>query len=176
MKGYTEMKWCNNCHIEYEAYVEKCVECGEVLMDETEYALKQSKSAYFESGVLERKVVWTAYSESEAAMVAALLEDHDIVTDLRDLGMGTYLKITSGQNYQGTEIAVKSDDAIKAETIIDAFWRVDSTPSSDDQETADYRVAHQLKMKRRRTLLKVILFVIWGLPLITMMLAKLFIN
>lgn len=68
------------------------------------------------------KKVFEATLESEVNMVNSLLNENGILTEIKSEGMGSYLQIYSGVNYQGTEIYVLEEDYDKAQELIDECW------------------------------------------------------
>jgi len=166
------MKWCLACKLEYEDYVEKCTDCGAMLISEMDYNLHNQKhTAYNEE--INLTVVYETTLESEVLHVAELLKDNGIDSEIKNHGIGSYLQIYSGVNYLGTSICVKEDDAEAAKALIDNLWGesnpevqldVDSNMVSNDETTdmEDYRREYNKSLNRKRNFLKLFLLLMFG--------------
>lgn len=177
------MKWCLSCNLEYEDYVEKCTDCGGMLISEMDYNLhtKPKHNAYNPED-LNLTVVYESTLESDILHVAELLKDNGIDSEIKTHGMGSYLQIYSGVNYLGTSICVKEDDAEAAKAIIENLWG-ESNPDvlldvaqdfvSDDSDVVDdassmeeYRQEYNKSLNRKRTFLKLFLLLIFGTAIV----------
>ncbi len=177
------MKWCPTCKIEFEEYVEKCSDCGEMLLSEIEFNMENNHKHYeYNPDVLRLSVVYESTLESDVLHVSALLEENGIYSEIKNNGIGSYLQIYSGVNYLGTSICVKEEDAEAAKSIIENLWGEttsemqidvveDNQVEPDDSDMATYRLQYNNKLKFRRNILKVFLFLMLGTSLIVMLMS-----
>lgn len=179
------MKWCLACKLEYEEYVEKCMDCGAMLISEMDYNLhtKPKHNAYNPEEI-NLTVVYESTLESDVLHVAELLKDNGIDSEIKNHGIGSYLQIYSGVNYLGTSICVKEDDAEAAKAIIENLWgeynpdaeqEVDHDFESDDVDAEssmeDYRHEYNKSLNRKRTFLKLFLLLIFGTAIVIQLLS-----
>lgn len=177
------MKWCPTCKIEFEEYVEKCTDCGEMLISDVEFNMENNPKHYeYNPDVLSLSVVYESTLESDVLHVSALLEENGIYSEIKNNGIGSYLQIYSGVNYLGTSICVKEEDAEAAKSIIENLWG-ETTPEmqidlaednlieEDDSDMAAYRLRYNTRLKLRRNILKVFLLLMLGTSLIVMLMS-----
>jgi hypothetical protein len=174
------MKWCQACKLEYEEYVEKCTDCGAMLISEMDYNLhtKPKHNAY-NPDEINLIVVYESTLESDILHVAELLKDNGIDSEIKTHGMGSYLQIYSGVNYLGTSICVKEDEAEAAKAIIENLWgeinpdvqqNVGLDFVFDDVDDAssmeEYRLEYNKSLNWKRTFLKLFLLLIFGTAIV----------
>lgn len=180
------MKWCQSCKTEFEDYVEKCTDCGTLLISDEAYkdSLKQ-KNQVQNLDALNLTVVYESTLESEILHVSELLKDNGIFSEIKNEGIGSYLQIYSGVNYLGTSICVKEEDADAAKALIDNLWGdvsgdvltvEDSSLTYDEEEESDmktYRSDFNKSLNLKRNLLKGFIFLIFGTGLVIQLLVLL---
>lgn len=172
------MKWCQACKLEFEDYVEKCTDCGALLISEMDYNLhtKPKHSAYSPEEI-NLAVVYESTLESEVLHVAELLKDNGIESEIKNHGIGSYLQIYSGINYLGTSICVKEEDAEAAKALIENLWGEsdpeaqldvdsDSVPDDDVSSMDDYRRAYNKSLNLKRNFLKAFLLIMFGTTIV----------
>lgn len=122
--------------------------------------------------------VYESTLESEISFVSTLLKENGIVSTIKNEGTGSYLQIYSGTNYMGTSICVNEADEETAKSLIQRFWGHDAIESHkknqspvqsnkmynkyDDREMRVYRQQYQKLDHRRRNLLKILIFTMFG--------------
>ena len=168
------MKWCQSCKTEFEDYVEKCTDCGTLLISEETYndTLKQ-KNQVHNLDALNLTVVYESTLESDVLHVSELLKDNGIYSEIKNEGIGSYLQIYSGVNYLGTYICVKEEDAETAKALIDNLWgEVNegvSVQLPEDEELSEmevYRSDFNKSLNLKRNLLKGFIFLFFGTILV----------
>ena len=177
------MKWCLACKLEYEEYVEKCTDCGAMLISEMDYNLhtKPKHNAYNPEEI-NLTVVYESTLESDVLHVAELLKDNGIDSEIKNHGIGSYLQIYSGVNYLGTSICVKEDDAEAAKAIIENLWGETKSDANlqmqpelltdeDESSMEDYRHEYNKSLNRKRTFLKLFLLLIFGTVIVIQLLS-----
>jgi hypothetical protein len=172
------MKWCLACKLEYEDYIEKCTDCGALLISEMDYNLHIKPKHYeYNPEELNLAVVYESTLESEVLHVAELLKDNGIDSEIKNHGIGSYLQIYSGVNYLGTSICVKEDDAEAAKALIDNLWgesnpevqldvKSDMVYDDDTSDMEDYRDKYNKSLNLKRNFLKLLLLLIFGTALV----------
>lgn len=168
------MKWCQSCKTEFEDYVEKCTDCGTLLISEETYndTLKQ-KNQVHNLDALNLTVVYESTLESDVLHVSELLKDNGIYSEIKNEGIGSYLQIYSGVNYLGTFICVKEEDAETAKALIDNLWgevnegvSVDLPEDEELSEMEVYRSDFNKSLNLKRNLLKGFIFLFFGTILV----------
>jgi hypothetical protein len=177
------MKWCQTCKLEYEDYVEKCTDCGAMLISEMDYNLHTKlKHSEYSLEEINLSVVYESTLESDVLHVAELLKDNGIDSEIKNHGIGSYLQIYSGVNYLGTSICVKEDDGEAAKALIDNFWgetksdpllqvNPDLVTDEDESSMEDYRHEYNKSLNRKRTFLKLFLLLILGTAIVIQLLS-----
>ena len=168
------MKWCQSCKTEFEDYVEKCTDCGTLLISEETYndTLKQ-KNQVHNLDALNLTVVYESTLESDVLHVSELLKDNGIYSEIKNEGIGSYLQIYSGVDYLGTYICVKEEDAETAKALIDNLWgevnegvSVDLPEDEELSEMEVYRSDFNKSLNLKRNLLKGFIFIFFGTILV----------
>ena len=178
------MKWCPICKIDFEDYVEKCSDCGEMLISEDVYeqqGLHKDFKLYPDG--LNLVTVYESTLESDVLHVSTLLEENGIFSEVKNNGIGSYLQIYSGVNYLGTSICVKEEDAEAARAIIENLWGEsasemkldetydDFTFEDEEPDMAAYRDKYNKSLNLKRNILKLFLLLILGTSLIVTILS-----
>ena len=169
------MKWCQSCKTEFEDYVEKCSDCGTLLISEETYndTLKQ-KNQVQNVDALNLTVVYESTLESDVLHVSELLKENGIFSEIKNEGIGSYLQIYSGVNYLGTFICVKEEDAEAAKALIDNLWGEVNSEVFIEEEAPDmevYRSDYNKSLNLKRNLLKGFIFLFFGTMLVIQVLS-----
>lgn len=172
-----EMKWCVACKCEFEDYVEECTDCGAQLVAEDVYHEQMNtkkRDLFPEAPIL--TAVYESTLESDILHVTGLLEDHGILSEIKNEGIGSYLQIYGGVNYLGTSVCVNEVDADAAKAIIKEYWseqgvgkkmKTDSKPIVvEEPEMASYRMKYNKSLRLKRNLLKVFILLIFGVGVV----------
>jgi len=178
------MKWCLTCKTEYEEYVEKCIDCGALLISEEAYNLhKKHDQDDYSYETVNLTVVYETTLESEVLHVTELLKENGIPSEIRNEGIGSYLQIYSGVNYLGTSICVKEEDAEAAKALIENLWGEvnqdvsligDSNLTYDDEDESEmesYRSDYNKSLNLKKDLLKVFILLVFGTVLVIQVLS-----
>ena len=117
------MPWCPDCEEEYIEGVDRCPECGEDLVSVLpgESPEVRAASERRENAHVEEKLLYTAATEVDYALITDALEKEGIPFITRERGIWDYFHILSGHSFAGQEIYVADHDYAKAIEIADYF-------------------------------------------------------
>lgn len=157
------MKWCNLCKEEYEEFVDNCAECGNKLESFT--IIEEDKY----DNLVSIKYLTSCNSNIEADLLCNRLNSVGILTEIRRKGSGSYLNITSGINFQGSDIYIKEDDYSKAIELLDSRVKTNTSKKQHlgtEKELNDLKSEEQRFNYRRRSKLYIVLLVAIIIPVL----------
>lgn len=157
------MSICPKCKSEYVSGYDVCTDCHVKLVDQFDDKLK-NKNQINQSLVLLKNVS----DDYEKDLVVSFLETENIVVIEKHEGIGQYLKIHSGQSYQGKNLYVLEEDYVRAKELVDSL-KFKQQPSEED-----YVLEYNRKLKRRKKIFQGIIFVTFIAPLLFGILYNLF--
>lgn len=177
------MKWCAKCKFEYEDYVDRCSDCGELLVTDEAYSqLKENKNSAYYPDSIKLAVVYESTLESDVLHVTELLKDNGIYSEIKNEGIGSYLQIYGGVNYLGTSICVKEEDAETARALIENLWgmvnseaqqEVGASMAHDEEDLGmeEYRQSYNKSLNLKKNMLKLFILLIFGSGLVIQLLS-----
>jgi len=162
------MKRCENCQMTYEDYAEKCSDCGETLIEAPDEGGQKDGPDYQDH--IEIRKVYTANSNEEADLILSLLSANGIPTEVRRKGMGSYLNISAGLNYLGTDIYVSEGDYDHTRALLEAEPDLSEMNVEEPVAVAfdgdDFDLEAETYQSRRSNRMRWLLFIGWGIPVL----------
>jgi uncharacterized protein YlbG (UPF0298 family) len=160
------MPICPECKSEYLKGYDTCADCQVKLVDRIKENKKIEET--IDSSLVFLKNVSDDYQKD---LIISFLESENISVIEEHKGIGQYLKIYSGQNYQGKNLYVHKEDFESAKELIESikFKRdISETPRED------YVLEYNRKLKRRKKFLQGFIFIIFFVPLLFTIIFNLF--
>ncbi len=142
------MKWCNECKCEFEDFIEKCSDCGNLLVPREDMI----EESYYENANF--VFLKNCSTNNEGNLLISLLESSGIKANLRYEGSGSYLNILYSVNYQGVDVFVIPKQIDEARMILKNF-KYSYTGSLDEYES-------KALSKHRRNKKFIAYFIIFG--------------
>jgi len=160
------MPICPECKSEYLKGYDTCADCQVKLVDRLEEDDKHEET--IDSSLVFLKNVSDDYQKD---LIISFLESENISVIEEHKGIGQYLKIYSGQNYQGKNLYVHKEDFERAKELIESIkFKTDTYEAS----TEDYVLEYNRKLKRRKQFLQGFIFITFIAPLLVVIIFNLF--
>jgi len=146
---------CPKCKSEYVRGHDTCADCHVKLIDSLDEKPKNEND--IDQSLVFLKNVSDNYQKD---LVVSFLETEDITVIEKHEGIGQYLKIYSGQSYQGKNLYVLKEDYEKAKILLESLK---FKPQTSEE---NYVLEYNRKLKRRKEILQGIIFVTFIAPLL----------
>jgi len=157
------MSICPKCKSEYLSGYDTCVDCHVELIESLDEE-KKNENEINQSLVFLKNVS----DDYQKDLVVSFLETENIAVIEKHEGIGQYLKIHSGQSYQGKNLYVLDEDYERAMVLVESLKFKQQT--SDE----DYVLEYNRKLKRRKQILQGFIFIAFIAPLLFAIIYNLF--
>lgn len=154
------MAWCQRCKYEYEDHIVNCAECGDQLVSNL---LETNEKIHNENG--KYSVLINVANLIEADTIISLLEANSIPSFKGYQSSGSYLNITAGFNYQGTDIFVPTELLDEARSIISEF-ETENLHEDDNEEFKELKALERKFNDKRRNTFRLIIFILLIIPIL----------
>lgn len=121
------------------------------------------------------KIFGTA-DEVEMQMVANLLTDSGITCVKKDEGSGEYMRLYMGTSFYTKEIYVDKQDYERAKEIIDNYQGTVAEEEEEKDEKETQPSDYKRKIMQKRIIALLILMIMFGLPILLMIIVFIFSN
>lgn len=154
---------CPKCNSEYVGGYDTCADCHVKLIDASDEEHKNKKE--LSQSLVFLKNVSDDYQKD---LIVSFLENENISVIEKHEGIGQYLKIYSGQSYQGKNLYVLEENYERAKMLVDSL-KFKGQTSKDD-----YVLEYNRKLKRRKQILQGFIFFAFIAPLLFAIIYNLF--
>jgi hypothetical protein len=157
------MSICPKCKSEYLSDYDTCADCHVKLIDSLDEE-KKNENEINQSLVFLKNVS----DDYQKDLVISFLETDHIAVIEKHEGIGQYLKIHSGQSYQGKNLYVLDEDYERAKVLVESLKLKQQTSEED------YVLEYNRKLKRRKQIFQGIIFITFIAPLLFAIIYNLF--
>jgi hypothetical protein len=160
------MPICPKCKSEYLSGYDTCADCHVKLVEKLDDVQKNEN-------VIDQSLVFlkNVSDDYHKDLIISFLETENINVIEKHEGIGQYLKIYSGQSYQGKNLYVLEEDYERAKILVESLkFKKETTVESNE----DYILEYNRKLKRRKRILQGFIFITFIAPLLFVIVFNLF--